>query len=412
MKRRVRKVMVAGTLSLAVIGVLTHSSAVAYLNAQAEKEPQNPAQSSSNFSPVDVTVPFVPAPVVSGGKAYLAYELHITNFQARDLTLTAVEVLNGASRIDVYQDEELTRALYRPGPPRDSSDRRNISGGMTAIVFMWLTIDPAMIPSALHHRLTFRVLDPKGNGTDTIVECPQIDVDRERPIVITPPFRGGTWAAGNGPSNNSIHRRALTVLDGRVRVPQRFAFEWFKVGDKGKGEDEAKVVHEDPYKNENWYGYGMEIIAVADGIVSAVKDGIPDNIPLARSRAVPITPETIAGNYVFLDLGHSRFALFAHLKPHSIRVQVGDRVRRGQILALLGNSGNADSPHLHFHLVNGNSPLGTEGLPFVFESYELLGVLNDLGILTRDKGWTPQPGAPVEKRTKEMPLENAIIRFP
>ena len=195
-------------------------------------------------------------------------------------------------------------------------------------------------------------------------------------------------------------------------MPQRFAFDWFKLGDKGKGEDDGKLVHDDPYKNENWYGYGAEIIAIADGTVSAVKDGIPDNLPLAKSRAVPITPETIAGNYVFLDLGHNRFALFAHLKPQSIRVQVGDRVRRGQLLGLLGDSGNADSPHLHFHLVNGNSPLGAEGLPFVFESYELLGVLNDLGILTRDKDWTPQPGTTVEKRTKEMPLENSIIRFP
>jgi murein DD-endopeptidase MepM/ murein hydrolase activator NlpD len=147
-------------------------------------------------------------------------------------------------------------------------------------------------------------------------------------------------------------------------------------------------------------------------VVAAIKDGIPDNVPLAWSRAGPITPETVAGNYVVLDLEDGHFALFAHLQPNSLRVKIGDRVRRGQTLGRLGDSGNSDSPHLHFHIVDGNVPLAAEGLPFAFESYDVLGILNDLGVLTRDKGWRPQPGAPVEKRRQEMPVENMIIRLP
>jgi murein DD-endopeptidase len=382
------------------------------VSVQAEKRPQYPAKNSSEFSPVDVRVPIPPTPVMSVGKAYLAYELIITNFQARDLTLTAVEVFNGVFMIADYRNEKLTNALYRPGIPRDPSDRRDIGPGMSAIAFIWLTMDPATIPSALHHRLTFRVLDPNGNGVDTIVESRQVEVRKDRPLVLPPPFEGGTWAAGNGASSTSIHRRAFTVIDGGMRMPQRFAVDWFKLGDRGRGEDDAKLVHDDPRKNENWYGYGAEVVAVASGIVSAIKDGIPDNVPLAKSRAVPITLETIAGNYVFLDLEDGHFALFAHLQPGSLRVKVGDKVRRGQILGRLGDSGNSDSPHLHFHIVDGNTPLGAEGLPFVFESYELLGVLKDLGVLTRDDGWRPQPSTAVEKCSKEMPLENMVIRFP
>lgn len=41
----------------------------------------------------------------------------------------------------------------------------------------------------------------------------------------------------------------------------------------------------------------------------------------------------------------------------------------GQVLGLLGNSGNSDAPHLHFHVMNGPSPLGSQGLPYVFERF-------------------------------------------
>ncbi len=85
---------------------------------------------------------------------------------------------------------------------------------------------------------------------------------------------------------------------------------------------------------------------------------------------MPITLETVGGNYVALDLGGNRFAFYAHLQPGSIKAKVGDRVRKGQVLALLGNSGNSTEPHLHFQVTDGNSPLGSEGLPYVFDSGE------------------------------------------
>jgi murein DD-endopeptidase len=406
-----RQLGLAGAFTLTVIMLLTHSSGVKQVGAKATGELFVQAGTSFNFSPVDVEVPIAPTPVESGGKVHLVYELHITNFQSSDLGLMSVEILNGTSPIASYKDEELISRLFHVGVSGDLPDKRIIGGGMTVLVYVSLTVDRATVPSTLRHQFTFKTPKLDGSGKETIVEGAQVEVCKETPVVITPPFRSGTWAAANGPSNTSIHRRALTLVDAKARLPQRFAFDWFKLGDKSKGQDERKLVHDDPYKNENWYDYGAEVLAVADAVVSAVKDGIPENVPLSGKRVVPITLETIVGNYVFLDLGHSRFALYAHLQP-GIRVKVGDRVSRGQVLGLLGNSGNSDSPHLHFHIVDGNSALGAEGLPFVFESYEVLGVVNDLGVLTRDNGWRPQPGATIEKRRKEMPVENMIIRFP
>ena len=115
--------------------------------------------------------------------------------------------------------------------------------------------------------------------------------------------------------------------------------------------------------NANFYSYGTQVLAVADGRVSDLKDGLPDNVGLSERAERRITLENVVGNYVILDLGQRHFAVYAHLQPGSLKVKLGDTVKAGQVVALLGNSGNSDAPHLHFHLVDGNSPLGRGRAP-------------------------------------------------
>ena len=88
-------------------------------------------------------------------------------------------------------------------------------------------------------------------------------------------------------------------------------------------------------------------------------------------RAPTAWPADRSFNYVILALGNGGLAFYAHLQPGRLRVKPGDRVRRGQVLGLLGNSGNSDAPHLHFHISDANS-LESEGLPYVFDSFETL----------------------------------------
>jgi murein DD-endopeptidase MepM/ murein hydrolase activator NlpD len=54
----------------------------------------------------------------------------------------------------------------------------------------------------------------------------------------------------------------------------------------------------------------------------------------------------------------------------SLRVKVGDKVKKGDTLAHLGNSGTSSAPHLHFHLMDSPSVLGSNGLPYVIRSFE------------------------------------------
>jgi len=84
---------------------------------------------------------------------------------------------------------------------------------------------------------------------------------------------------------------------------------------------------------------------------------------------------------VILRLGPRTFAGYAHLVPGSVRVERGERVREGEVLGLLGNSGNSDGPHLHFQLMNRRSLLVADGLPATFKRFELNGRVTSLEAL-------------------------------
>jgi hypothetical protein len=356
--------------------------------------------------PVEVRIPVSPAPAHVNGRAVLAYELHVTNLLSKEISLNRIQVYgadNGPEAIASYEEKNLINAIRQYGVASQPADTRKIPGGLSVVIYMWVAIDkPKTIPQTLRHKLSFSVPAADGKQEDRYLEIAGLEVSRAPDVVISPPFGTGTWVAGNGPSNSSIHRRAGLLLGGQIRFPERFAIDWVKIGDDGKAS------HDDPKINANWYGYGTEVLAVADGIVSAVKDGIPENVPLAAERAVPVTLETIGGNYVMLAIGNRRVAFYAHLQPGSLRVKPGDRVRRGQKLGRLGNSGNSDAPHLHFH-ISDDSSLASDGLPYVFDSFEMLGTVQIERILA--DGWRSAPGTSPEKHSREIPAESAVVRF-
>jgi murein DD-endopeptidase MepM/ murein hydrolase activator NlpD len=214
-------------------------------------------------------------------------------------------------------------------------------------------------------------------------------VGRDLPV-LSAPLRGDNWQAANGPSNASGHRRSIIPIDGRARIAQRFAIDWVRINPDGQA-----TYTGDPLDNKNYRAYGSEALAVADGTIVATKDGIPQNIPGENSRAVPITLETVGGNHVVLDIGHGRYAFYAHLQPGSLKVKLGDHVKRGQVLGLVGNSGNSTEPHLHFHVGDSISPLGSEGIPYALDSFDAKAKSD--GAATKHK--------------QEIPLEDEVLTF-
>jgi hypothetical protein len=330
---------------------------------------------------------------------FLAYELHVTNLTAAPLTLRRVDVLDGANRgrvLHTLQDTALRREIGRYGPTIPAAERATIGGGLRATVYLWIPVNRNDAPATLAHRLT---LQRANDSTAPPVTLEGGATRVERNIaVISPPLRGD-WAALNGPSNSSGHRRLVLGLNGDLASAQRFGIDFLRLDESGKR------MSGDSLKNASYFAYGQDALAVADGIVVVTKDSIPENVP--GGRAVAINLETVGGNHVVIDIGGGRYAFYAHIQPGSLRVKVGDRVKRGQVLALVGNSGNSTEPHLHFHIVDGVAPgtstLGAEGIPYAIEQFEVLGMCRNLVAgCQRTMSLTAR---------RAIPLQNEIVRF-
>jgi murein DD-endopeptidase MepM/ murein hydrolase activator NlpD len=82
---------------------------------------------------------------------------------------------------------------------------------------------------------------------------------------------------------------------------------------------------------------------------------------------------------VVVKIGDGQYAYYAHLQKGSdgVRVQPGERVRKGQVIGELGNTGNTDAPHLHFMMIDGKAPLTSGALPFEIDSFHTRGVLTN-----------------------------------
>lgn len=187
---------------------------------------------------------------------------------------------------------------------------------------------------------------------------------------------GGPWEAVYNPAWTRGHRRVVYTVDGHAHIPGRYAIDFIKVDSQGRFfQGDSDVVR-------NWYGYGARVLAVSDGVVASTRDSFPESPTVSGHRPCPA--DQGAGNYISIDIG-GRFVFYEHLRPGSITVRPGQRVRKGEVIGALGFTGQTVGPHLHLHVADRNSPLGAEGLPFAFERFDQAG--------TAVRGEHPAPGA-------------------
>jgi len=338
------------------------------------------------FAAIDVSVSDPPIAFKADGRWNLVYELRIASFNdTGDTTITRVDVLDsnhktlfGLSGDDLKASIDPTAAVGLKLGPRTFTT-----------IYMWITASSLDdLPGQLRHRVTVKDSDePQEASTET----PAVPIDRRAVITISPPLRGDGWMASNGPSPTSVHRRAILPLEGHATISQRFAIDWAQVYADGEW------YRGDPPSNKSYRSYGQMVYAVADGTITEAKDGIPENTPGPTSRAVEMTLETMPGNHIIEQIGDGAYATYAHLQPGSLRVKVGDHVRPGQVLGLLGNSGNSTAPHLHFQICDANSMMNCEGLPYAFKSFEVEG------------RW--KPGDLISKHEMEIPTEGEVVSF-
>lgn len=349
--------------------------------------------------PWQVSILTPPTLFPSNGRRHLVYEMEIANLSADSWSLEKIEVKgdDGAPLLTVEKQgiEGLLRHAVQ-APKTSSGSSNSLAAGEVVVAYLWIDLDEAAKrPAYLLHRLTGR-RDEDGKTLD--LETPSTRVSSEV-REIGSPLRGSNWLAINGPSNTSQHRRATLPLEGALHTSQRYAIDWVQVG------PDLKTNHGDPSDNRSYRCFGSDVLAVADATVVEVKDGIIENLP-QQPPAVPITMETVAGNHIDLDLGGGVYAMYAHLQPGSLKVKLGDRVKRGQVIALLGNTGNSTEPHLHFQLMDRNSPLVSEGLPYLLPEYIIDKKLN--GDFESPTG-TVLPAPELHRR--EIPMEMQLVNF-
>ncbi len=145
---------------------------------------------------------------------------------------------------------------------------------------------------------------------------------------------------------------------------QRYAYDFVKL-------DENGMSFKGDYKDVgDYYCYGQEILSPADGTVVEVEGNWADSIIMGKGRFIS-KAKHIAGNFIVIQHSENEFSTLAHLKKDSFKVAVGDKVLRGQVVALCGNSGNSTEPHLHFQLQTGRSFYNSAGLPIHFQQIEV-----------------------------------------
>ena len=118
--------------------------------------------------------------------------------------------------------------------------------------------------------------------------------------------------------------------------------------------------------------WGREVLAPADGEVVYARNDVPDNGPGVAPEGVfpklsdPI--EATAGNAVVISHGNSEYSVMMHMQKGSVRVTKGQAVKRGDVIGLIGSSGDSFGPHLHFQVQTGPELFRHPSVPVVFEN--------------------------------------------
>ena len=300
----------------------------------------------------------------SDGRLHVEYDLVLTNAFVGPATLDAVAVRADGKPALTLTGDALTAATHTL---LTSDATVTIAPASTAFTQVDLVLPGRTAPKRITNRVAYTIpADAPSRSVigSTVSASPVLRTDPRPPTVISAPLSGAGWVNVNGCCNDptSPHRETLLASDGDWVTPELFAIDWIR-------EVDGRFYSGDGTQNTDWVGFGEPIHAVADGTVVVTRDGLPDIPPMTKNPGLR-TPEDYAGNNVIVAIGHGRYAVFDHLVRGSVRVRRGQRVRAGQVVGKLGNSGNTDGPHLHFGIEARPDSLA-QGLPFEIDDFVL-----------------------------------------
>ncbi len=323
----------------------------------------------------------------SDGRIHLVYELDTTNYSS------ALHESDVAGRL-------------QPAGMRDSTNL--MAKGTNALLFLDVVLAPgSKVPSELSHRISMHVSAAPPGQQDFKESGGATKVDKRSVASIGPPLRGEGFISADSCCDATRHTRAALPVNGRVWVAQRYAVDWEQLDQHGR-------IYMGPRERlESYVIFGQPALAVADATVVSTIDGQPEQTPGKFPTHLPL--QFADGNSIILDLGEGRYALYAHLQPGSLKVHVGEKVSLGQVLGLVGDTGNSIVPHLHFQVTDAPSSLASNGLPYEINDFEVTGKTPGTAAFDEAESngtvLAVTPLSPPQVIRQAMPLDQLIITF-
>ncbi|MGF7183576.1 M23 family metallopeptidase [Tunturiibacter psychrotolerans] len=363
-------------------------------------------EATQQMTPLLIAVNDAPVPFRgSDGLVHLVYELWLTNMSSGEADVEEVEVIGDGAVLEKLDTTGVSHHL-QPAGLRESSEV--LARGTQSILFLNVVLpNGTQIPKQLLHRIKahYSAAPP---GQQEFVESGGATTPDLQPVMeISAPLRGDGYISADSCCESTRHMRAAMPINGRVYVAQRYAVDWEQL-------DASNRIYSGPReKLESYTIFGKPVYAVADGVVAVVVTGLPEQTPGKYPANISI--EEADGNSIIEDLGGHHFACYAHMQSASIRFHRGDRVKRGQIIGLVGNSGNSVAPHLHFHVMSSELSLASNGLPYQIDEFKITGATPGTKAFdeAEEKGEpiTVTPVSPPRVVRDSLPLDQLIVSW-
>ena len=366
------------------------------------------ADGKDALTPLVGSVAFPPVPFEgSDGKNHLVYELSVTNFTSGKVTLDGLKVLDAASgkAIDDLDAGRLHQRV-QPAGERDSTDQ--LDAGQSATIFLHVTLDAsAALPEKLVHEVAVTA-EAAPPGQNSVTErLGATEVDKRTLPVLAAPLAGERYIAADGCCDASRHTRAILPVNGQTFVAQRYAIDY------EQADEQNRIYVGNPADPKSYFIFGKNVLASADGTVVGTRNDLAEQTPGTFPAGIGI--DEADGNFVVLDIGNGFFINYAHMQPGSVKPKLGDKVKKGDVLGLVGNTGNSVAPHLHFHVMNGPSPLAAQGLPYLNASFSVTAQVASTADFDASEGTgiplVLLPNRPTTKHTDQLIMDQNVVTF-
>jgi hypothetical protein len=304
---------------------------------------------------------------------HLAFTLRLTNLLTVPTVVTAVSVRDqGGSRLQLLTADALAgrvQALASNGPTTP------LAPSASAVVLMDVPIAASRHVTELRMSVSYALAPGSelpatlaGLGINWIVQTAPTPVSAFVPPVMAPPLQGPDWVNANQWGDPATgHSGARMTKNATLHSNEVFAIDFIRMRD-------GMTFSGDGSANEQYYAWGAPILSSTDGTVITVLDGMPAIAPGAFPTDLT-SVEQAGGNQAVVKAADGVYILYGHMQQGSVAVKVGDKVRVGQRLGLLGNSGNTNGAHLHFQVSDGPDVFNADSIPFVFASFVRTGVI-------------------------------------